>query len=554
MSKANLATMEETPTTSQGVDLSQLSFQRQAPAKSTIEAPRRWLSRYVIPLGVVGAFLGLFGWAARESFLPAQAVTVTPVIVTRAEVQQEGTPLFQAAGWIEPQPSAVVASSLAAGVVEELMVVEGQIVEKDQPLAKLIDTDAKITLHQAEANLRLADADVMNAEATLTAARAALANPNELQAALAEADSLLADTNLTLGNLPFSIDAATNRRQLAADNLSRKKQAGDAVAGRVLREAAAELSAAESALGELLARRPTLEVQLEALTRKRAALKQQLELMTEHKRAVSTAEAMLAAAQARREQAQLAVDAAQLSLERMVIRAPISGRILTVEARRGKRLAGMDPLSEQSSSAVATLYDPKSLQIRVDVRLEDVPQVQIGQPVAIETAALAAPIAGEVLWVTTRADIQKNTLQVKVAIKDPPPVITPEMLGQVTFLAPPQPVESGTAEADPLRLLAPRALVVQGEVGSAVWVADIEHGIARRRTVELGRAGTDQLVEIATGLDPTSKLIVGGRETLDEGARIRIAGDDRSLSAGPGVAPGANADSASASRTDKRVE
>ena len=554
MTKANVSAMGENPSTSREVDLSQLSFQRQAPARSTLQVPRRWLSRYVVPLGVVGAFLGLFGWAARDSFLPAQAVTITPVIVTRAEVHQEGTPLFQAAGWIEPQPSAVIASSLAAGVVEELMVVEGQIVEQHQPIARLIDTDAKIALRQAEANLRLTDADVKNADATLIAARATLANPNELQAALAEADSLLAETQLALGNLPFSIDAAKNRRQLAADNLSRKKQAGDAVAGRVVREAAAELSAAESALAELLSRQPTLETQLDALTRKRAAFEQQLELMTEHKRAVSAAEAMLAAAQARREQAQLAVDVAQLSLERMVIRAPISGRILTVEARRGKRLAGMDPLSEQSSSAVATLYDPAQLQIRVDVRLEDVPQVTIGQPVAIETAALAAPIAGEVLWLTTRADIQKNTLQVKVAIIDPPPVITPEMLGQVTFLAPPQPVESGAAEADPLRLLVPRALVVEGESGSAVWVADIEHGIARRQTVELGRAGTDQLVEIATGLDPTSKLIVAGRETLDDGARIRIAGEDRSLSSVSGALSGEKADPAGAARTANRVK
>ena len=58
-------------------------------------------------MGILGAFGGLFGWAARDSFLPAHVVTVTPVIVTRADVQQEGTPLFQAAGWIEPQPSAV---------------------------------------------------------------------------------------------------------------------------------------------------------------------------------------------------------------------------------------------------------------------------------------------------------------------------------------------------------------------------------------------------------------------------------------------------------------
>ena len=80
-------------------------------------------------MGILGAFGGLFGWAARDSFLPAHVVTVTPVIVTRADVQQEGTPLFQAAGWIEPQPSPVIASALAAGVIQEMLVVEGQLVE-----------------------------------------------------------------------------------------------------------------------------------------------------------------------------------------------------------------------------------------------------------------------------------------------------------------------------------------------------------------------------------------------------------------------------------------
>ena len=516
------------PIPAKGVDLSQLAVKRQAVGPASVKSRRRWVSRYAFPMGILGAFGGLFGWAARDSFLPAHVVTVTPVIVTRADVQQEGTPLFQAAGWIEPQPSPVIASALAAGVIQEMLVVEGQMVEAGAPIARLIDADARITLQQAEANFRLAQADAQNADAVLTAAKAMLENPNELKVALAESESLLAETTLTLNNLPFAIKAAQNRRQVAAENLARKEDAGDAVAGRILREAAAELSVAEGALAELQSRQPTLREQLEALTRKRGALRQQLELMTEPKRAVAASEAKVAAAKARQDQAQLAVDVARLNLERMVVRAPITGRILTIDARPGKRLAGMDLLSEQTSSTVATLYDPKRLQVRVDVRLEDVPQVQVGQPATIETAAMKTPLTGEVLWLTTRADIQKNTLQVKVAIKDPPQVITPEMLGQITFLAPPQPVTADIAGQEPLRLLVPRSLVTTDDTGSFVWVADAELGIAARKSVELGRAGTDQLVEIVTGLDPTSKLVVGGRESVTAGTRIRIAGEDRS--------------------------
>jgi RND family efflux transporter MFP subunit len=511
------------------VDLSQLAVSRQPTPTAKPLARRRWGTRYVVPGVILAAFGGLFATAMRDSLLPAQAVTVVPVFVTRADVQQEGTPLFQAAGWIEPQPSAVTASALASGVVEQMFVVEGQLVEKGNPIAKLNDADAKLALQQAEAKLRLAEADLQNAEATLTAAQAMLENPSELRVALADAESLLAETQLGLGNLPFAIEAAASRRKLAAESLARKEQAGDAVAGRITREAAAELAAAESALGELQARGPKLREQINALERKRDALRQQLELMTEPKRAVAAAEASLSAAKARHEQAHLEVDAARLNLERMTVVAPISGRILTVDARPGKRLSGLDPLSEQNSSAVASMYDPAQLQVRVDVRLEDVPQVQIGQPVTIETAASRQPLSGKVLWLTTRADIQKNTLQVKVAIDNPPAVITPEMLGKVTFLAPPQPVTEEQEIADSLRLLVPRQLVMEGDGGKFVWIADAANGVARRTAVELGKAGTDQLIEIAAGLDPTVKLVASRRESLSDGDRIRIVGNDQSL-------------------------
>jgi multidrug efflux pump subunit AcrA (membrane-fusion protein) len=511
------------------VDLQQLSLKRSPHGQPVIRVPRRWLSRYVVPIGLLAAFASLFAWSARNSFLPAHEVTITPVIVRRAEVQQAGAPLFQAAGWVEPRPTPIVVSSLAEGVVQELYAVEGQHVERGKPIAKLFDTDAKLAAQQAEANLRLCNADVQNAESALAAARTALENPNDLKASLADAESNLAETKLVLGNLPYMIEAAMARQRLAEESVVRKEHAGAAIAGRVLQEAKAELAAAESALAELESRGPTLQAQQDALARKCTALTEQLQLLTDQKRAVAGAEAALAAAIARRDQAQLAAQKAALNLERMTIVAPISGRVLTLDAQPGKRLMGMDPASEQNSSTVISMYDPTLLQVRVDVRLEDVPHVQIGQPVQIQSAALSQPIAGEVLWVTTRADIQKNTLQVKVSIDDPPQVITPEMLAQVTFLAPPQPDASTATDQLPLRLLVPRPLVEQTGGGMSVWVADTAAGTAQKHTVQLGRAGTDQLVEVTQGLDPTSKLIVTGRESLTVGARIRVVAEDQTL-------------------------
>lgn len=95
----------------------------------------------------------------------------------------------------------------------------------------------------------------------------------------------------------------------------------------------------------------------------------------------------------------------------MTVRAPITGRVLALDAQPGRRLMGINAASERDASTVVTLYDPKQLQVRADVRLEDVPQVGFGQPVQISTAALKEPLTGRVLAATSQADIvEKHAL------------------------------------------------------------------------------------------------------------------------------------------------
>lgn len=502
------------------LDLSQLAVDRSPKA---VDAPQRYsFTRCFVPGGILVAFATLFAWATRDTFLPATSVTITPVIVSRVEIKEEGTPLFQAAGWIEPRPTAVVVSALSPGVIQELLVVEGQAVKKGEAVAKLIDADARIAVSNAEAMLQLRLAQQERAEASLRAARMALQEPSEPRAQYADAEASLAAAQLSLDNLPHKIEAARSRQHFAGESLRRKEQVGEAISGKVLREARAELAAATNELKELESREPTLRAECEALIRKRDALHQRLELMTDEHRAVQIGEADLAAAKAVSEQARLAVKAAGLTLERMTVRAPITGRVLSLNARPGQRLNGTSSLDEQGTSGVLSLYDPKSLQVRVDVRLEDVPRIQVGQDAIVETAAISQSIAGKVLWVTTRADVQKNTLQVKVGIDAPPEVIKPEMLAKVTFLAP---ADIGSVvEGEPqLRIFAPRALVT----GDSVWVADLTSRVARRQSIEVGRpAVEDDLIEITRGLNPTDKLIVAGRESLTEGTRIRVSGVD----------------------------
>jgi RND family efflux transporter MFP subunit len=511
---------------SANVDLRQLAVRRDGSPTPPLRR-RHLVTRFLLPVGVLLTFLGAAGWAARDSLLPSRPVTVVPVLAARAEGSQEGTPLFQAAGWVEPRPTPVLVTALTEGVIDKLLVVEGQEVKAGAPVAVLIEADARLGLRAAEAELRQRRAEVAGARAALAAARTNAEQPVHLKAALAEAEAMLAQKETERTSLPFLLEAARTRLGVLRISYERKQKAPGAIPDISIQEAKAELDSAAAAVAELESRKGRLEKEVEAQTRRRDALLLRMELKTEETRALAEAEAQVEATEARFEQAQTAVDGARLRLQRMVVRAPVSGRVLALLARPGMRLMGLAPGSLHDSSTVVSLYDPGSLQVRADVRLEDVPRVRPGQPVRIETpAAPGGPLEGEVLFPTSQADVQKNTLQVKVAVKAPPPTLRPDMLVQVTFLAVAGPRAGGSDAEAPLRLFVPRQLVDSSEGGVRIWVADQAAGVSRLKAVTLGTAGDANLVEVVEGLNAADKLIVGGREGLRDGQRIAVTGED----------------------------
>ena len=80
---------------------------------------------------------------------------VVSVVASRTDVVAVNTPLFQAAGWVEPRPQPVVVSALVEGIVDEILVVEGQAVQANQIVAKMVSRDAEIAVQRAAADVRL---------------------------------------------------------------------------------------------------------------------------------------------------------------------------------------------------------------------------------------------------------------------------------------------------------------------------------------------------------------------------------------------------------------
>lgn len=505
------------------VDLSQLAIDR-----SRVQGPRRahrsLITRYVLPVALLLGFVGLIGWAGRDYIFPPKTVTVVPVFSTTAEVRQEGATLFQAAGWIEPRPTPIRVAALAPGVVEKLLVVEDQEVKKGDPIAEFVKDDAKLALDRALADLALRDAELDEARADLKATTTRLEQPVHLEAPLAEAMAALAKIETELQNLPFQLTSAEADATAMRRDFESKQSSTGVVAGAQIDIARGKSEAATARVRELKNRRQTLDKERTALSQRRDALRTQLSLLADETKAHDSAAARLKQCVARRKQAEVVVAEAQLTLDRMTLRAPVDGRIYHLLGHPGSRIgSGMTQMQGHDGSSIVTMYQPRMLQVRVDVRFEDLPKVSLGQVVAIRNPSSSNEIIGTVLFISSEADIQKNTLEVKVAIPDPPRLFRPEMLVDVTFKEPKRTHQQQAGKKAELRMYVPESLLVQGEGGKMIWVADQSAGTAQQQSVEVGSKGTNGLIEVTSGLTIASRLIVGGREGLEVGDRIQVS-------------------------------
>ncbi len=511
------------------VDLKQLAVERVAPTGLLVSARRNILTRFVLPAFLILGFLFLVGWASRDLIFPPREVRVIPVLATQADVRVEGSELFNAAGWIEPRPTSIRVAAIAGGIVEKLLVVEDQSVVRGQPIATLISEDAQLALERCVADRELAEGQLQQAEATLVATTTRWEQPVHLQAELAQADSALARINTMLIDLPFQTKRAKSRLDFAKRDYERNASAGArALSEREIDESKTDYETAAAMLQELRDRNASLLNEAKATAQRREAISIQLELLADEIEERDRAKAQVAIGEAGVKQMRVAEAEAKLRLDRMTIKAPVPGRVYQLVGLPGARVGEgvMTAMSGHDGATVITMYQPESLQVRVDVRFEDIPKVRLGQPVRIENAALDRPIIGSVLFVSSEADIQKNTLQVKVAIDEAFEFFKPEMLVDVTFLAPKPKHDQIEMTLQEMRLYIPEKFVGSHEGSSAVWVADQSSGRAKHVMISLGSAVNGGLVEVKQGLNVGSRIIASSNDGMSDGDRIKVIGEE----------------------------
>ncbi len=486
-----------------------------------------------VAAGVAIVLTGILVWTAGDSFTPATPVRVAPVVFegSAADPQEAGEQdrqpagqAIQAPGWLEAAPYYTAATALTDGVVAEVLVLEGQTVEKGQPVARLVPDDAQISLAAAQADLASAQAEHAVARANLRAAQTDWANPVERERAVAATEAQLAETQAQLAQLPAVIEAQRAMvKQLEAelDRASRAERSGAAneLEVIVLTQRVAGQAATVTATEQ---RRGILEAQRDRLGAEARAAERNFELRINEKQNLDLAQAMEQRAAAAVAMAQANLDEAQLRVDRLTIIAPITGAVQRrLKAPGDKARLAMD---DPHSAHIVHLYDPAKLQVRVDVPLADARHMFVGQPCEVIVEVLPdQTFQGVVDRITYEADLQKNTLQAKVRVIDPSPLLRPEMLTRVKFL--PRGGSGGEApELGDTTMLVPTGAIDNGRV----WVV-------RNRRGDTGKAfpqGVEVLEEQGEwarvrGELRSGDLLALNTTNLNEGARVRISTDSK---------------------------
>ena len=506
-------------------DVSGLARARSSTPTDVPMPPRPWRTRVLVPAAILLAILGLVLYVSWDSLLPATEVRAVPVILKSVTGDVPGTVTVQAPGWLEPDPHPTYVSTLTGGVVREVLVLEGATVKKGEIVARLIDDDARLAAQRAAAVVNERKAAVAAAQAELNGAQEDLQHLVDRHEEVAKTKAGNAAVRAERTQLNAEIQAAESLVLALQDELDRKSPLLEiqAVSAGEVARLTLELAAERAVLAAKRAAIPVLDAKQAAALAQSTAAQQRMKLLTKERLGHERAKANLARAQALEAQATTAMAEAQLALQRTEIRSPAAGVVLQRMISPGSRLL---ITNSPHSSHVVHLYDPKRLQVRVDVPLADSAQIGLEQRAEIVVDALPDRVfPGRVSRLVHLADVAKNTIEVKVSLLETIPVLKPEMLARVRFLASTeQTANQESPQETRQRIFAPASSIQQGSHVFLVANLSKGRGRAERRTVKLGRTKLEDYVEVLEGLRPGDHIILDVPPGLAPGDRIVITG------------------------------
>jgi len=233
-------------------------------------------------------------------------------------------------------------------------------------------------------------------------------------------------------------------------------------------------------------------------------------------------------------QATATLDRAKDDLHKTTIYAPISGRVITLQAKEGEVV--VSGTMNNPASIIATVADLSELLAEVDVDETDIVNVQVGQPAEVTVDAVPDHrYHGRVVEIGSSGYSRPQQpdvtfFKVKILLADPDKSLRPGMSAraEIRVATHPQalvvPVEAVVFR----KPLDAKGKAKEGE--EEVKVAfTVEKGKAVQHAVQTGIADATH-VEIVSGIAPTAQVVTGPHrivKTLDSGDAVQVQKPDQ---------------------------
>lgn len=208
---------------------------------------------------------------------------------------------------------------------------------------------------------------------------------------------------------------------------------------------------------------------------------------------------------------------AQDALDKMTIRAPFAGMVVSKDAQPGEMISPVSAGGGFTRTGICTIVDVDSLEVEVDVNEAYIRRVSPGQHV---TATLDAypnwQIPAEVIAIVPTADRQKATVRVRIGLQERDDRVLRDMGAKVAFL---------DDDAAPVTKPQPAGVTISHDAlhsddrGDFVWLLDDE--VVTRRGVELGGPRDAERVLVTTGLAAGDTVVRLSETTLKDGQKIK---------------------------------
>ena len=356
-----------------------------------------------IPVLVVGA-IAIFGGAMIYRLTQTDTPKTEIPVQTMPEIKT-----VTALGRLEPQGEIIqisVSSDARGNQIEELLVKEGDEIEKGQLIAVLDSRERlEAALNQAQEQVRVARANLAQVEAG--------AKTGEIKAQEAAIARIEAERSSNI----LAQEATVSRIEAEVNNARVEYQRYE----QLYRDGA--ISASEKDSKYL-----TLKTAQEQLAEAKATLNrikssQQLQLAEAKATLNKIAEVRpvdIAVAKAEVKQAQAAVKTAQAELNRAYIKSPQAGTAIEILTRPGEVVS--------NGEGIARIGQVKQMYALAEVYQSDIGKIKLGQPATITSSAIAEKLTGtvehigleikrqEVVNTDPTANIDARVVEVKVKL------------------------------------------------------------------------------------------------------------------------------------------